>query len=334
MEELGISVIMPVRNASKTLDRAIESILNQTFTNFELIVIDNGSTDQTTDIINKYQDPRIILVCQPEKGLVPALNKGIELARAGFIARMDADDRSNPTRLAVQHDYLKLNPEIGMVSCLVTYIGNRMKNRGYYLHVQWMNQLTDPNTIYDRRFMESPFAHPSVMIRKSVLEEVGIYKNGRFPEDYELWLRMMDRGVLTAKVPEYLFDWYDSQNRLSRIDPRYSSEAVFKTKAIYFSKWFQHNFPPGQREIWIWGFGKAVREKSKWLEQTGITIHGYIDLKELKSDRHRVIHYSRLGDQNNPFILSYVGDRKGKLLIAQYLNDNNFIEGRDYYLMA
>ena len=164
------------------------------------------------------------------------------------------------------------------------------------------------------------------MIRKSVLEKVGSFREGPFPEDYELWLRMMDNGISFAKVPQYLLDWYDSTNRLSRVDPRYSSEAVFKTKAVYFSKWFQKNYLPGEREIWIWGFGKAVREKSKWLKQNGITIQGFIDLKERKSDRYKVIHYSMLLDQHNPFVLSYVGDRKGKSMIAQYLNDNNFIE--------
>ena len=161
MEEPGISIVMPVNNASKTLHRAIESILSQTFTNFELLVINNGSTDQTSEIINQYQDSRIILVSQPKKALVPALNQGIKLARAGFIARMDADDRSHPTRLKVQYDYLRSNPGIGIVSCLVNYMGNRIKNRGYYLHVQWMNQLINSNTIYDRRFMESPLG-PSV----------------------------------------------------------------------------------------------------------------------------------------------------------------------------
>ncbi len=334
MHEPPVSVIMPVRNASKTLARAIESILDQTLADFELIVIDDGSQDESAKIVKGYQDTRVILMQQSPKGLVSALNKGIEISRAGFIAPMDADDVSYPRRLKMQYDYLMRHPDIGLVSCLVKYCGDRRKNQGYYLHVEWSNQLIESRTIYNRRFMESPLVHPSVMIRKSILPKVGVFKEGPFPEDYEMWLRMMDAGVLAAKLPNFLLDWYDSCNRLSRVDPRYSTEAFFRTKAAYFTKWYRRNYQPVQREIWIWGHGKAVREKSKWLEHNGITIHGFIDLKERKSEPYRTIHYSRLPDRNNPFVLSYVGDRKGKLLIAQYLNTNNFVEGVDYYMMA
>ena len=144
----------------------------------------------------------------------------------------------------------------------------------------------------------------------------------------------MDQGVTVAKIPEYLLDWYDSAERLSRVDPRYSNEAFFRIKARYFSNWFQRNFKPGQREIWIWGFGKAVRDKSRWLSDNGLLIQGYIDVRERPMSRHKVIHYDMLKEQANPFVLSYVGDRKGKQLISKYLYDQDFVEGDDDYMMT
>src|SRR5210317_1428375 len=141
MKNPKVSVILPFRNASNTLRRAIDSILNQTYKNFELILINDGSEDHPIDILSDYNDPRIKTVHLPTSGIVFSLNQGIHISRGKFIARMDADDYAYPERLELQYEYLNKHRNIGVVSGLVNYVGDRKKNQGYALYVDWINSL-------------------------------------------------------------------------------------------------------------------------------------------------------------------------------------------------
>ena len=165
-----ISVILPFRNASGTLRRAIESILNQTFRNFELILINDGSDDHPIDILSDYNDPRIKTIHLPTSGIVFSLNQGINISRGRYIARMDADDYAYPERLELQYQYLKENRKVGVVSGSINYSGDRNKNLGYALYVDWINSLMTREEIYLNRFVESPICHPSVMIRRKLFD--------------------------------------------------------------------------------------------------------------------------------------------------------------------
>lgn len=328
-----VSVILPVHNAALTLSPAIESILSQTFKRFELIIVDDGSSDRTMKIIRSYRSPKIRVIQQEHQGIATALNHGLQLADGKYIARMDADDRSREDRLEKQVEFLDEWENIGVVSSLVRYQGDTAKNLGYALHVDWLNQLTAPEQIFLRRFQDSPIAHPSVMFRKSLVADHGGYQEGPYPEDYELWLRWMNGGVKMAKIREFMLDWYDSPNRLSRIHSNYSEEAFYNLKARYFTGWFFKTFPDNPPEIVIWGYGPTVKRKSSFLKQYGLTIRRYIDVKA-NMRNNEVIHYRELQYSKDIFILSYVADRQGKLKILQYLASSGFQEGKDFYMMA
>ena len=164
---------MPVYNSEKTVARAVNSVLDQTWQNLELIIIDDGSDDATSRRISEFSDKRIRYYRVQHGGIVSALNTGLRMASCNYIARMDADDRSYPLRIAHQADYLDKNPGIGLVSSRVRYVGDARKFRGYKMHVDWLNTLLKPDEIYDQRFVESPFAHPSVMFRKNIVYQCG-----------------------------------------------------------------------------------------------------------------------------------------------------------------
>lgn len=335
MKNPEISVILPFRNASTTLRRAVDSILNQTFRNFELILINDGSDDHPVDILSDYNDPRIKTIHLPTSGIVFALNQGIHISRGRFIARMDADDYAYPERLELQQQYLKDNKEVGVVSGIINYSGNRNKNLGYALYVDWINSLKTQEQIYLNRFVESPICHPSVMIRRKLFDKHGLYKVGGFPEDYEFWLRLMDQGVRFSKVEEVILDWYDEDNRLSRNHPNYDSEAFFEIKTKYFFRWYQKTFEFNPRPILIWGTGKSVIEKSKYLENFNLEIVGYVDVirkKDNNIDGKPVFFYEDIPE--GIFLLSYVSDRKGRKLIHEFLIKNNYTEGEDFYMMS
>lgn len=197
---------MPVRNAACTLANAVGSILNQTWNDWELIAVDDGSTDASLEMLNAIADPRVKVISTPARGIAGALQTGCAAASGAWIARMDADDTMHAERLAAQWEYARRHSELDAVSCLVGYGGEAA---GYEAHIVWINSLRTPEEIALRRFIESPVAHPSVMFRRRLLERHGGYREGDFPEDYELWLRWLKAGVRLGKVPRELLVWND-----------------------------------------------------------------------------------------------------------------------------
>lgn len=332
--EVKISVIMPFRNAASTLSVSIESVLKQTFREFELILINDGSQDEGRAIAREYRDPRIRLIDLPASGIVLALNTGLSQAKGGYIARMDADDFMHPERLDKQYHFLETHPEVDVLGTCVNYFGDRFANAGFYHYIEWNNQLLNHDQIFINRFVESPLVHPTAMFRSYLITKHGGYREGPFPEDYELWLRMLHEGIRFHKINEYLLDWYDFPNRLSRTDERYQSDAFFRLKTDYLIKWLRicyEKIPP----VMIWGTGKSVFMKSKWLVDHRIHIAGYVEVASHKNPVFKgkpVIHYQDI--PRDHLILSYVSDRVGRIRIREYLLDNGFREGRDFLMMA
>jgi glycosyltransferase involved in cell wall biosynthesis len=180
----AVTVLMPLFNGEQYLREAIESILGQTFSEFELLVLDDGSTDAGPRIANGYRDPRIRLLSNDENlGIAATLNRGIGLARGRYIARMDCDDVSLPDRLLKQFDFMEGNPNVGVCGSRVRRIGAK---RGL-----WKVKAGDA-AIKSRLLFENAMAHPSVMIRKSVLDEKGLrYDTSlRCAQDYAFWVEI------------------------------------------------------------------------------------------------------------------------------------------------
>jgi glycosyltransferase involved in cell wall biosynthesis len=339
-----VSVVLPVRDGVATIGRALASVRVQTFQQWELLVVDDGSRDASAQLVRGVArvDPRVRLLERPRDGIVAALNAGLDAARGEFIARMDADDEAHPERLAEQVAFLRERGDCGLVSCLVEFGGDRERSAGYALHVDWINSLVTPEQIALRRFVESPVAHPSVLFRRELVERGGDYREGDFPEDYELWLRWLDAGVRFGKVPRVLLRWHDAAGRASRTDRRYDPEAFFRVKAA----WLARELPrrAASRPIWIWGAGRPTRKRAGWLANAGVRISGYIDVDVKKQSPALggrgvpVIGPEALGTAGpagaERFVLVYVSARGARELIAADLEGRGFQEGRDFLLCA
>ena len=335
-----VAIILPVRNGAGTLPRALASVVGQTFPHWELWAIDDGSSDVTAAILAAWsqRDPRIHVLVQPPRGIVAALQAGITASATPLVARFDADDEMAPTRLAEQVAALTCHPDWALVGSLVSFGGNPWAARGYALHVEWANSVVAPEQIALRRFVESPFAHPSVMFRRDAVARWGGYREGDFPEDYELWLRWLDAGARMGKVPAPLLVWHDPPGRLSRTDRRYALAAFYRLKAVYLARELVRRLDP-PRAVWVWGAGRLTRRRVDYLKAEGIAVAGYIDIDGRKQGRTTadgvpVIAPEQLPPPGERFVLGYVSSRGARELIAATLVARSYREGQDFLLCA
>jgi len=213
MNNPKISVIMPFYNCASFLDDAISSIINQTFTDFEFIIINDASTDNSDEIVQRYlNDSRIVYIKNKEnKKITHNLNKGLDLARAEIIARMDGDDVSEPERLREQYEYLMKNKDIVLVGSFATLIDRVGKKIGRKV------KPLDSGSIKRDIFAYSPFIHPSVMFQKKVIINLGKYdEKYSHCQDYDLWLRLIFSGNKVANLPNALIRYRIYENSSSK----------------------------------------------------------------------------------------------------------------------
>lgn len=227
-----VRIVLPARNEAPRLARALRSLQRQTLADWTCVIIDDGSTDDTPRIAERFarEDGRFQLRTQAPSGLVAALNNGMAGCIAPFVARMDGDDVSHPRRLAEQVALLEARPDIGAVSCLVRLFPRRALRVGLLRYERWLNRLVEPNEIAADMFVECPLAHPSVMMRREALEQIGGYEDHGWPEDYDLFLRLHARGVRFAKVPRTLFFWCDRAERYQRTSKNCTPDAFIRCK--------------------------------------------------------------------------------------------------------
>lgn len=204
-----VSVVMPIYNAQRYLIEAVDSILSQTFENFELILINDASTDNTLQIINKYKrkDKRIIVINNKQNlRMAESLNIAIGQTKSDIIARMDQDDISLPNRLEVQYAFLQKHPNVTVIGNNIIIIDEQDKIIGIRTYP------TDSIGLKKIMFRYSPFAHPTVMFRKNTFKKMGGYRNEKHPcEDIDLWFRL-GKNHTFASIPSFLLKYRVSIN--------------------------------------------------------------------------------------------------------------------------
>lgn len=336
MKTPPVSIVLPFRDARETLGECLDSIAAQTLTHYELLAIDDGSQDASAALVARRaaDDHRIRLIHQPPLGLVAALNHGLAEARAPLIARMDGDDRMHPERLAAQVAGLAADPALGLLATQVQLFSEGYIQAGFREYIRWQNACCDPATISDEIYVESPFAHPSVMFRRAVVQAAGGYRTGIFPEDYDLWLRLAQRGVRMAKLPQVLLDWRDSEGRLSRTDPRCTREAFDRLRTAYLAR-----DPRLQgRPLAFWGAGRKTRRRCNLLIKQGFAPIAWVDIDPRKIGNRLqgvpVVPPEWLARDERPFVLSYVTNHGARENIASTLAMMGYRRGMDYLMVG
>lgn len=258
-----ISVVMPCHNAALTIEEAIDSIRGQSLADWELIILDDGSSDNSLSLAEKTarEDARIRVLSRPHRGIVPSLREACGHARGSYIARMDADDISLPQRLSRQHDLMRNHPEIGLCGCHVEVFGPAV-GAGRERYETWLNQLVTPEDTARELFVECPIAHPAFFMRNDLFRAAAGYQDNGWAEDYDLCMRFFLAGIPLANVPEPLLRWRDTPERLSMQDPRYGLRAFRDLKRHYLAR----SYLPDNRPFYQWGAGEVGKV---WLREWG-----------------------------------------------------------------
>jgi len=330
----AVTVLMPVRNAAATLGPCLDSIQAQSLTDFELLIVDDASSDDTRELASAraVTDARIRPLRASRRGLVACLNAGLGAARAPLIARMDGDDVMDCDRLALQWKYLQRHADVDVVASRVRAFPAERVRAGMCEYLRWQNACLDSDALRDEVFVECPITHPSAMYRRAAVISAGGYRDGDFPEDYELWLRLTEHGRRMAKIDRCLLHWRQRDDSLSRCDPRYSRDAFDRLRAHYLAR---DRRLGGGRPLVFWGAGRRTRRRAAHVIALGFPPCAWIDVDPRKIGNRvhgaPVVAPEWLRDrQPQPFVLTWVASHGARENIGAALSSMGYGRGADY----
>lgn len=322
------SFLLPVRDAEATLAAALEDVLAQTDSDFEVVVVDDGSSDASAAIAARYP---VTLLRGPARGIAHALNTGLAACRGEFVARMDADDRCSPERLARQLAAFASDPSLVVVDTQVEmFRDDGPIGQGMALYAAWMNAVLEPEDFDRAMSIESPVAHPAATFRRDAVLGVGGYRDGPFPEDYDLWARLHASGARFRKVPEVLLRWRDGASRLTRTDPRYGRVGLRTVRQA----WLKARVLDRPRRVVVLGAGKEGKPWLQWLLAEGHEVFA-VDVAARRVERAgvRVLPPAALADLDVDVCLVAVGARGARAEIRAELGRlrPGWVEGRHWW---
>lgn len=327
----AVDVLLPVRDGAATLAETLESVRAQTLADFRCLVLDDGSRDGSAAIVGALaaSDDRFRLVRLPARGIAPALNEGVARLAAPFAARIDADDRMHPERLARQVEFLRAHPDVDVVSSRVEFFGERLSAE-MEAYRDWLNSLMTHAEIVRDLFVEAPLPHPSVTMRSAALAALGGYRDIAGPEDYDLWLRAWRAGLRFAKLPETLTRLRQHAARLTRTDPRYGPPALLDCKAEHLAEVWKL----AGREVVVWGAGRDGVRTAKALRRRGAALRCFVDIAPTKIGRRRLGVPIRavewLRTRPGCPVVAAVGVKGARAAIRAALDEWGYREGPDY----
>jgi glycosyltransferase involved in cell wall biosynthesis len=330
-----ISVLLPYRDASETLDEALDSVLAQDQVDLEVIAVDDGSRDDGPARVARLagRHGRLVAVSAGGVGIARALAIGLAEARAPLIARMDSDDLCLPGRFARQVDLLRAQPRVAVVGTQVEPFPSEAVGEGLRRYVAWQNALVTPEDHARQLFVESPLCHPSVMIRREVLAQVGGWRDVGWPEDYDLWLRIDAAGGQLAKVPQVLLQWRHRVGRATFADDRYHLEQFRRAKAPHLAR----RVLADGRPLAVWGAGRTGKRLARLLEIYGVRADHFIDIDPKKigsvARGAPIVGPARLPIGTHLVVVA-AGAIGARDLIRASLDHAGFREGYDYLCAA
>lgn len=327
-------VVLPVRDAAPTLAESLESIRGQTMRDFRCIVVDDGSRDESPRIAMDFalRDPRFVLVRRARAGIVAALNDGLTRATAPVVVRADADDLNDPRRFAFLLRHLEMHPEVNAVASRVRFFttdaaGLRFPVEGdLAAYETWLNACLLPRDIARDLFVESPLPHPAVAMRTKAVAALRGYREGPFPEDYDLWLRGWRAGWRFAKAPEQLVLLRDHPGRLTRTEDRYRAAAFLRCKVEHLVA--ARKLVGG--EVIVWGAGRDGVRTAREFKRRGVGVRSFVDIAETKIGRRvagaEIRGLDTLDTKPGCLVVVAVGVKGARAQIRAHLGERGYFE--------
>ena len=330
-----------MRDGESFLNECLESVFAQSHSDFEIVAVDDGSSDGTREILETWRarDARLRIVAGGGAGLVRALNLGLEHCSGDLVARMDADDAAHVDRLSRQRELFRSRSDLAIAGCRVEHFSESGVGKGLRIYEGWLNSLVSHEDMYRERFIESPVPHPGVMFRRSVVTAAGGYRDLGWPEDYDLWLRLFEKGHRFGKAPATLHFWRDRPDRASRTDPRYAVERFLECKAEHLMRGPLANCG----ELVVWGAGQTGRRLTKHLLRRGAPLAAFIDIDPAKRGRTvrgvsvegpEYLREASQSDREGLVILAAVSSRGARAKIRAALRDRGLREGESFWCVA
>lgn len=285
-----ISVLMPVHNAVPFLDETIESVLLQTFKNWELIVVDDFSTDRSSEIVLRYaaRDSRVRLLSNKKKGIVYALDLAFQHSLGMYITRMDADDLMPENKLMHLLSLIKQEGRNSVVTGKVNYFSVTAVSEGYKRYENWLNSLVDQQNFNQNIFRECTVASPNWMVDRSCFENDIVLAELNYPEDYDLVFKWYRKGYKFTGIPEVTHFWREHPARLSRNSELYQQRSFFEMKTRYFLE-LVYQEPESIQLVGAGKKGKLVAEQLtnasvlfEWFEFADATVEKHHSKKDIQ----------------------------------------------------
>ncbi len=263
MHKPKISILMPVKNTGAFLEECLDSIINQTLKDWELIVVDDNSEDNSLAVLTRYaqKDKRIKVWQNKHNGIIAALQLAYHRSTGQFITRMDSDDIMEPRKLSLMVDQLQEKGNGYLAVGLVNYFSAGKLGEGYLTYANWLNKLTLSASNFDDIYKECSIPSPCWMVARADFKACGGFNSDVYPEDYDLTFRFRKGGLKVVAVPEVIHQWRDYETRTSRTDTNYSDNRFSELKVMHFvDQDYDAKVP-----LLLWGAGKKGKKIAQHL---------------------------------------------------------------------
>ena len=335
MKKRTISILIPFKNTAEFLPDCIQSIINQTYDNWEILAVNDHSTDNSLDVMHSYaqKETRINVLKNEGKGIIDALRTAYSHAQGTYITRMDSDDIMSPNKLENMVRSLEKLGQGHIALGKVKYFSKEGVGDGYKSYEKWLNHLTEKGLNYSEIYKECVIPSPCWMVHRTDLERAGSFTSNRYPEDYDLAFRFYEQDLKCIPTNELLHYWRDYGHRTSRTSEHYAQNYFLDIKLHYFLKLDRDNESP----LVLWGAGNKGKTLAKNLLKKNIAfIWVCNNSNKIGLDIYdkRMNHYLELSKLQKAQVIITVANKEAQEFIKDYLQDQGKNRVQDYFFFC
>ena len=326
---------MPVKDTAQYVGKTIQSILDQSFENWELIAVNDQSNDDSLAVMESFNDPRIIVKTNPNAGLLRALRFGYSLSSGDLITRMDSDDLMPDYKLEIMYNEWKKHGKGTVITGGAEYFMDEGEvGDGFNRYVNWLTMISRTNTHAQHIYKESVIASNCSLVHRDDFDACGGFEPDTFPEDYDLCFRFYESGFHLVGVNEIVHLWRDREDRISRNWDEYKDNRFLALKTHYFDKLERDS----NRPLVIWGAGRNGKDIVRLMQEKGeSSIHWICDNEnKIGKDIYdiRMQHFDALKLIDNPQVIIAVASPADQNMIESHLKYLNKVAGSDYWFFS